>query len=153
MPIQSYPTSDIGALTPILPNGLNDIDMPTAKQIAAAAARNAAKAAQTSVPEVTPTISSWEDYDDLFDNEVTEDLTFHISDVKHKDSGTGNRYYKVRTDQDTVISFWTTTRNLCIEVDVKGNCSLIPGTTITKKGSLIPPGKGNQGDFGDDIIV
>lgn len=126
--------------------------MPTQAQIAAKAAREAAKLQQTSVPEVKSSkISSWDEYDELFDTDV-ENLTFHISDVKHKDSK-NNRFYKVRTDQDKVISWWRTTRDLVIEVDEEGNCSLLPGTTITDDGALIPAGSGTNGNFGDDLEV
>jgi hypothetical protein len=103
----------------------------------------------TKVPpatKVAPQVITWDMVDEATDDLFTEDVTFNLAECKAdgrletRRSKTGNIGYRVTTDQGRVVTFWSSTRDLCLETDEDGNCSLLPGTTITDDGSLIPPG-------------
>lgn len=110
---------------------------------------NGAKAPKAAETAAKPKLQivTWDEVDDSTSDDFTEELTFHISEVETKRSRTGNIGYRVTTDQGRVITFWRTTRDLCIETDEEGNCSLIPGTTVANDGGLIP--SGTQSGFWD----
>ena len=106
-----------------------------AKAPQGAKAPKAAEAAQPAdTAGKTKSVTTWDEVDESTSDEFTEELTFHISDVETKRSKTGNVGYRVTTDQGRVITFWRTTRDLCIETDEEGNCSLISGTTVADDG-------------------
>jgi hypothetical protein len=100
-----------------------------------------------------PKMSNWDQFDSSFNDTIeTPELTFNISDVERKKARNGNHGFKVETDQGTVVTFWLSTRDLCIQVDEEGVCSLIEGTTLSEPDdngyvALIPPGSG--GSFWD----
>lgn len=103
---------------------------------------NTVKGAKAPVAQVI----TWDMVDESTNDLFTEEISFNLAECKAegrletKRSKTGNIGYRVTTDQGRVVTFWSTTRDLCLETDEEGNCTLIPGTTITEDGSLIPPG-------------
>jgi hypothetical protein len=103
----------------------------------------------TKVPPATKVatqVITWDMVDEATGDDFTEDITFNLAECKAdgrletRRSKTGNIGYRITTDQGRVVTFWSTTRDLCLQTDEDGNCSLLPGTTITDDGSLIPPG-------------
>lgn len=82
-------------------------------------------------------------------------LTFNIKDVEIKVANNGNTGFRVTTDQEKVITFWSNQLDsadndpIIEELDDKGNFRVLPGTQVTKEGNLIPGNLKQSGGFWD----